>query len=88
MAVAISKASRTVYTTAPIRDIVENPFLVPSIGPAGTDEEYLKWYKDTMFGASHWIGATAMLPRRLGGVVDHKLRYVYPPVLGGGGALS
>jgi len=44
------------------------------IGPNSTDEEYLAWYKANVIGASHWLGSSSMLPRRLGGVVDSKLR--------------
>lgn len=55
--------------------MVEDPYYDPAnIGLNATDSEYLAWYKATSFGASHWIGSTAMIPKDLGGVVDPSLR--------------
>ncbi len=77
VAAAIARASRAVFASSPFRDVVADAYYdPPAIGANGTDAEYLAWYRRTMFGASHWVGATAMMPRRLGGVVDHHLRYV------------
>ena len=74
VAISIARASRAVFTSPPFRDVVADAYYNPTIGPNGTDEEYLTWYRSQMIGASHWIGATAMMPKHLGGVVDHGLR--------------
>lgn len=74
VAVAISRRSGALFASAPFADVVANPYYDPSIGPNGTDSEWLTWYKSTGIGASHWVGSTAMLPRDLGGVVDSKLQ--------------
>ncbi|KAK4454486.1 hypothetical protein QBC34DRAFT_393518 [Podospora aff. communis PSN243] len=74
VAVAIARASRAVFDSAPFKGIVANPYHDPPIGANGTDAEYLAWYRKTAFGASHWVGATAMMPRHLGGVIDQDLR--------------
>ncbi|KAK0716385.1 glucose oxidase [Lasiosphaeris hirsuta] len=74
IAVTVARASRAVFASAPFKDIVADAYYNPPIGPNGTDAAYLAWYRQTMFGASHWVGATAMMPRHLGGVVDYRLR--------------
>ncbi|KAK5659000.1 hypothetical protein OQA88_1086 [Cercophora sp. LCS_1] len=74
VAISIARASRSVFSSPPFKGIVANAYYDPAIGPNGTDAEYLAWYKSSMFGASHWIGSTSMMPRHLGGVVDHRLR--------------
>lgn len=76
VAIAISRHSQTLFASAPFIDVVADPYYDPPIGPNGTDAEWLDWVKNTSFGASHWMGSTAMLPRDLGGVVDPKLQYV------------
>lgn len=78
VAVAISRRSRTLFASAPFSEVVADPYLDPQIGPNGTDSEWLDWYITTGFGASHWVGSTAMLPRDLGGVVNPKLQQVFP----------
>jgi len=77
VAVSIARASRAVFSSAPFKKVIADPYYDPPIGPNGTDAEYLAWYRKTAFGASHWVGATAMMRRDLGGVVDHELRYVF-----------
>lgn len=74
VAIAISRRSQALFASAPFAEVVADPYYDPGLGPNGTDAEWLAWFKDTSFGASHWIGSTAMLPRKLGGVVDHELR--------------
>lgn len=74
VAITISRRSQTLFASAPFSDVVADPYYDPSIGPNGTDSEWLAWYKSTGVGASHWVGSTAMLPRDLGGVVDSRLR--------------
>lgn len=74
VAVAVSRRSTTLFASAPFEEIVADPYYDPPIGPNATDTEWLAWYKNTSFGASHWFGSTAMLPRDLGGVVDSNLQ--------------
>ena len=74
IAIAAARASRAVFAAAPFKDVVTDAYYNPPIGPNGTDAEYLAYYRQSMFGASHWVGATSMLPRDLGGVVDPELR--------------
>lgn len=74
VAVAISRRSQTLFSSAPFSGVVADPYYDPPIGPNGTDSEWLVWYKNTGNGASHWVGSTAMLSRDLGGVVDSQLR--------------
>ncbi|KAI1856911.1 uncharacterized protein JN550_013581 [Neoarthrinium moseri] len=72
--VALAKRSRDLFSSMPFAEVVQDSYYDPHIGVNGTDEEYLAWYKSTTFGASHWIGSTAMMKREWGGVVDAKLR--------------
>ncbi|KAK3369924.1 GMC oxidoreductase [Podospora didyma] len=74
IAVSVARASRAVFASAPFGDVVADAYYDPPIGANGTDAEYLAWYRQTMIGASHWVGATAMMPRHLGGVVNPQLR--------------
>ncbi|CAJ2509874.1 Uu.00g057740.m01.CDS01 [Anthostomella pinea] len=74
IAVAIARRSRALFASDVFEYVVENAYYDPPIGPNGTDAEYLEWYKSTAYGASHWIGSTAMMPRDLGGVVDSNLK--------------
>lgn len=74
VAVAVARLSRTLFETAPFDGIVTNAYLDPPIGPNGTDAQYLAWFQNTSYGASHWVGSTAMVPRNLGGVVDSDMR--------------
>lgn len=64
------------YDTAPaFANIVTNAYYdLATLNGASTDDEWFAWYKETSYGASHWMGSTAMLPRELGGVVDSELR--------------
>ena len=75
IAVALSKSSRTLFQTAPISGVVSNAFYSPdTVGPNATDAEWLAWYESSSFGASHWLGSTAMMPEELGGVVNSNLQ--------------
>lgn len=76
VAVAVSRLSRALFASAPFKKAVADPYYDPSIALNGTDAEWLAWFKNTSYGASHWVGSTAMLPREFGGVVDSKLQYV------------
>ncbi|KAH8822823.1 hypothetical protein DL96DRAFT_1671091 [Flagelloscypha sp. PMI_526] len=44
----------------------------PPVG--ASDADWLAWLKETAFGASHWTGSCAMLPKNKGGVVSNKLK--------------
>ncbi|KAK4448854.1 alcohol oxidase [Podospora aff. communis PSN243] len=74
VAVSLARASRTVFSSSPFLGIVADAYFGTAVGSNGTDEEHLAWYKSQVIGASHWLGSTSMMPRRLGGVVDSKLR--------------
>lgn len=74
VAISVARTSRELWKGKPFAGFVDDAYYDPKIGPNGTDSEYLEWCKQTAGGSSHWIGATAMLPRQLGGVVDSRLR--------------
>lgn len=88
--VAAARRLRDVFTNKAFDGIVADAYQYPPLGPNATDAEYLTWLQGAVNGASHWIGATAMLPRELGGVVDSRLRYVLsaPQEAGTGGLLT
>ncbi|KAK2617016.1 hypothetical protein QQS21_000107 [Conoideocrella luteorostrata] len=72
--ITVVRRIRDLWNSAPLADYIADPYYDPKIGPNGTDADYLAWFQKSTSGASHWIGATAMLPRHLGGVVDSRLR--------------
>lgn len=74
IAVAITRRARALFSSPPFAGVVADAYYDPPIAVSGTDADYLAWYKNTAFGASHWIGTTAMMPRELGGVVNPKLQ--------------
>lgn len=74
VAVTMARRARAVFASEPFKDVVADPYLDPPIGVNGTDEQYLAWLQESTYGASHWVGSSAMLPRELGGVVDSDLR--------------
>ena len=81
IAISLARASRAVFSSSPFqgkdrdRNIVTDAYLGGGgLNPNSTNGEYLAWYKANAIGASHWLGSSCMLPRRLGGVVDSKLR--------------
>ncbi|KAG5988790.1 hypothetical protein E4U54_004533 [Claviceps lovelessii] len=74
VAIALARRSRDLWNSPPLADLVADAYYDPAIGPNGTDANYIEWLQRTAGGAAHWIGATAMLPRELGGVVDPRLR--------------
>lgn len=81
IAVAITRRARALFSSPPFAGVVADAYYDPPIAVSGTDADYLAWYKNTAFGASHWIGTTAMMPRELGGVVNPKLQCVSSPAL-------
>jgi len=74
VAITVARQTRALFSAPPFDGIVADPYLDPPIGPDGTDEAYLAWLRQTTLGASHWISTAAMMPRELGGVVNHQLR--------------
>ncbi|KAG6181875.1 hypothetical protein E4U27_002097 [Claviceps purpurea] len=74
VAVTVARRSRDLWTSPSLAHLVADAYHDPRIGPNGTDADYLAWFQGKAGGAGHWIGATAMLPRELGGVVDPLLR--------------
>ena len=74
VAVAITRRGRELLSSGPFKNVVSDPYYGSTLGPAAIDTEILAWYEDSSYGASHWMGSTAMLPRHLGGVVDSHLR--------------
>jgi len=60
------------FQTAPISSSVEDP----QVSPAGvhTDEEWKTWFLGTAYEAAHLGGTSAMMPLKVGGVVDSKMR--------------
>ncbi|KAH7098429.1 alcohol oxidase [Auriculariales sp. MPI-PUGE-AT-0066] len=74
-AIKVARKSRELFLSKPFQEVVADAYADPAtLGPDATDEEYAAWLRETSFGASHWQGSTAMLPREYGGVVDPKLR--------------
>ncbi|KUI66224.1 Glucose oxidase [Cytospora mali] len=72
--IAVSRRSQSLFASALFAEVIADPYYVPGISLNASDAEWLAWYKNTSYGASHWVGSTAMLPRELGGVVDFQLR--------------
>ncbi|KAH8109511.1 alcohol oxidase [Phellopilus nigrolimitatus] len=75
VAVAIAHRSRSLFQSAPFTSVVADAYADPSsLNADATDAEYAAWFRATSYGASHWVGSTAMLPRTLGGVVNPQLK--------------
>jgi choline dehydrogenase len=68
-----AKKARSMYQTDAFKDIIQ---VVDVSGPKlnATDDEWITFLKDTSFGASHWLGTSAMMPRAWGGVVSPELK--------------
>ncbi|KAJ7199770.1 hypothetical protein GGX14DRAFT_536461 [Mycena pura] len=73
VAVKISKKARSLYRTAPFSPIISQ-VVIDAVAANATDAEWAAWYKSTSFGASHWLGCSAMRPRAHGGVVSPELK--------------
>lgn len=74
VAVAMVRRARATLASEVFNEIVANPYLDPPISENSTDSEYLAWLRASSYGASHWIGSSAMMAREFGGVVDPGLR--------------
>ncbi|KAJ7768631.1 alcohol oxidase [Mycena maculata] len=72
VAVQVAKASRSLYSTAPFAPIIAE-VVVDAVAANATDAEWAAWYESTAYGASHWLGSSAMRPRASGGVVSPEL---------------
>ncbi|KAJ7695029.1 hypothetical protein B0H17DRAFT_1056102 [Mycena rosella] len=72
VAVQIAKQARALYQTAPFAPIIAE-LVVDAVAVNATDAEWAAWYTSTAFGASHWLGSSAMRPRKSGGVVSPTL---------------
>jgi choline dehydrogenase len=70
--VALAKQSRVMFQTSPFSSVVENAF-VDAVPANGTTADWENYLRTTSFGASHWVGTAALLPRELGGVVSPTL---------------
>ncbi|KAJ7355649.1 alcohol oxidase [Mycena albidolilacea] len=71
-AVKIAQKARDLYTTFPFQPIISE-VVIDAVPANATDNDWAKWYRDTSFGASHWLGSCAMRPRASGGVVSPTL---------------
>ncbi|KAJ7132168.1 hypothetical protein C8R44DRAFT_871156 [Mycena epipterygia] len=72
IAVEISKKARSLYQTDPFAPIISE-LVVDAVAANATDAEWAAWYASTAYGASHWMGSSAMRPRASGGVVSPTL---------------
>jgi len=70
--VALAKQSRVMFQSAAFSSVVANAF-VDAVPANGTTADWEAWYRSTSFGASHWVGTSALLPRIDGGVVSPSL---------------
>ncbi|KAJ7035593.1 hypothetical protein C8F04DRAFT_1394688 [Mycena alexandri] len=71
-AVKISKKARSLYRTSSFAPIISE-VVVDAVAANATNAEWGAWYASTAFGASHWVGSSAMRPRAAGGVVSPTL---------------
>lgn len=77
VSVTTARRARQLFQTPPLSALVDDSLADPSASSLplnATDAEYAEFVKSTSYGASHWIGSTAMLPKDKGGVVDSRLR--------------
>ncbi|KAJ6561226.1 hypothetical protein DFH09DRAFT_1316335 [Mycena vulgaris] len=72
VAIRISKQARALYQTPPFAPII-SVLVVDAVPANATDSQWAEWYSSTAFGASHWLGSSAMRPRTSGGVVSPTL---------------
>ncbi|KIY52405.1 alcohol oxidase [Fistulina hepatica ATCC 64428] len=73
VALEVAKKAQSMFETDAFSGIISDPYSY-SFLPNATDETWIAYIKRTSYGASHWIGSSAMLPRELGGVVDSDLQ--------------
>jgi choline dehydrogenase len=68
-----AKKAQSMYQTDAFKSIFR-AFNPNEPGVDTTDEEWVAWLKKVSYGASHWLGTCAMMPREWGGVVDPELK--------------
>ncbi|KAM0747252.1 alcohol oxidase [Meredithblackwellia eburnea MCA 4105] len=73
VAVQAAKKSRAMFESPAFSSLIATA-VIDAVPDNSTDAAWAEWYKETSFGASHWVGSNAMLPRALGGVVNPKLQ--------------
>jgi hypothetical protein len=71
--VALAKQSRVMFQAAPFGSVVADAF-VNAVPANGTTADWEAYLRSTSFGASHWVGTSALLPRDDGGVVSPSLK--------------
>lgn len=74
--IAINKASRAVFETAPLSDYVETE-ITPGydVVPRGADDSVWEaWIKSSFTSVWHYVASCAMMKRELGGVVSSRLQ--------------
>ncbi|KAF8191540.1 hypothetical protein K438DRAFT_1830692 [Mycena galopus ATCC 62051] len=72
IAVQIARRARKLYKTPSFQPIISE-VVIDAVPANATHAEWAAWYKSTSFGASHWMGTSAMRPRASGGVVSPTL---------------
>jgi len=72
-AIAAVKKCRQIALTPPLRDVWDSEY-EPGLDNANTDAEWKDFVLNTSLTIYHPTGTCAMLPRKDGGVVDHKLK--------------
>jgi choline dehydrogenase len=70
--VALAKQSRVMFKSAPFSAVVANAS-ADAVPDSGTTADWEAFLRSTSFGASHWVGTSALLPRNCGGVVSPTL---------------
>ncbi|KAM0751192.1 alcohol oxidase [Meredithblackwellia eburnea MCA 4105] len=73
VAVQAAKKSRSMFESSTFSSIISTA-VIDAVADDATDAAWADWYKSSSYGASHWVGSNAMLPRASGGVVDPKLQ--------------
>jgi choline dehydrogenase-like flavoprotein len=71
--VQLAKQSRVMFQSTPFSSVIANPF-IDAVPANGTDADWENFLRSTSFGASHWVGTSALLPRHDGGVVSPSLK--------------
>ncbi|TVY28703.1 Glucose oxidase [Lachnellula hyalina] len=72
---AITKWVREFWMTAPMSSLASEISPGYTTLPANaTETQYTKWVKTSFSSNSHSLGTAAMMPRKLGGVVDNALK--------------
>jgi choline dehydrogenase-like flavoprotein len=71
--VQLAKKSRVMFQSTPFSSVIANAF-IDAVPANGTDADWENFLRATSFGASHWVGTSALLPRKDGGVVSPSLK--------------